>query len=96
MRTEFSNVTKQAAWQLAKGCCAECGELIGENQPREYDHIKPCAFGGRNDLDNCQVLCLECHRKKTAKTDVPAVAKSNRVVKKHAAHVAEMEAKKAV
>ena len=32
----------------------------------EMDHIVPLFKGGTNDDDNLQMLCMECHRKKTA------------------------------
>lgn len=28
------------------------------------DHIKPLAEGGRNEIDNMQLLCEDCHVKK--------------------------------
>ncbi len=32
----------------------------------EMDHIVPLFKGGGNDDDNLQMLCVECHRKKSA------------------------------
>ena len=32
----------------------------------EMDHIVPLFKGGSNDDDNLQMLCVECHRKKSA------------------------------
>jgi 5-methylcytosine-specific restriction protein A len=32
----------------------------------EMDHIVPIFMGGSNDDDNLQMLCVECHRKKSA------------------------------
>jgi len=32
----------------------------------EMDHIEPLFKGGSNDDENLQMLCVECHRKKTA------------------------------
>ena len=43
-----------------------------------YDHIDPSWFSGCNDLDNCQVLCLPCHKEKTAR-DQANIAKSKRI-----------------
>ena len=34
-------------------------------------------------LGNCVVLCIACHRDKTTKRDVPAIAKAKRVSDKH-------------
>jgi 5-methylcytosine-specific restriction endonuclease McrA len=44
-----------------------------------YDHIIPDGLGGEPTLDNCQVLCKSCHNLKTAKTDVPRIAKAKRI-----------------
>jgi 5-methylcytosine-specific restriction protein A len=32
----------------------------------EMDHIEPLFKGGSNDDSNLQMLCVECHRQKTA------------------------------
>ena len=83
MRAEFSNATKLAAWFRAHGYCEQCGIMFGGKRSH-YDHIIPCAFGGSNELDNCQLICTDCHRKKTGSEDIPAIAKSNRVRLRHA------------
>ncbi|MBQ7732389.1 MAG: HNH endonuclease, partial [Synergistaceae bacterium] len=31
------------------------------------DHITPWSKGGRTELDNCQMLCRECNRRKGSK-----------------------------
>lgn len=33
---------------------------------QEMDHIVPLFKGGSNEDDNLQMLCVECHRKKSA------------------------------
>lgn len=43
-----------------------------------YDHIDPDWFSGCNDLDNCQVLCDQCNKEKTAK-DQGNIAKVKRI-----------------
>jgi 5-methylcytosine-specific restriction protein A len=44
----------------------------------EFDHRIPCAEGGDNSLENCDVLCRNCHGAKTKK-DVPRIAKGKRI-----------------
>jgi len=44
----------------------------------EFDHRKPIAFGGTNDLSNCVVACKPCHAEKTAKEDVPRIRLADR------------------
>jgi len=79
-RSEFTKSTKLAAWSRCNGFCEECRmKIIGIP---EYDHICPDALYGRNDLENCQVLCVKCHKLKTAEQDVPQIAKADRLREK--------------
>ena len=89
-RQEFSSVTRRLAWARANGRCEGTVEgLFGEarcSAPIDlgefhYDHIDPEWISGRNDLDNCQVLCRWCHREKT-KRDIKVIAKVKRVLDK--------------
>ena len=43
----------------AKGRCALCGATKNK-QPLDVDHIKPRSRGGKNVLENLQVLCAKC------------------------------------
>lgn len=58
--------------------CRACGELHespivegGKPYPLyselELDHAKPLHLGGTEHPDNCQLLCVACHRKKTTR-----------------------------
>lgn len=82
-RQEFPDKVKVAAFDRAKGRCEVCTAklFVGKYQ---YDHIIPTAVGGPPTLDNCRVACTACHGEKTAKVDVPAIAKSERIKRKHA------------
>ena len=84
-RREFSKQTRRDAW---KRCDRKCegikpsGERCGANLTTakfHFDHIIPDAIGGPNDLTNCQVLCVACHKTKTTKIDAPIIAKATRV-----------------
>lgn len=60
----------------------------------EVDHHPiPVALDGTNHPTNLQHTLKAEHRAKTAKKDIPVIAKVKRVSKKHAAHVAKIEAK---
>lgn len=81
-RRNFSRQTKLAAWDRCGGYCESCKQkIIGV---AEYDHRIPDALDGEPTLENCTVLCVRCHRMKTSKLDVPAIAKGKRIEKKRA------------
>ena len=82
MRREFTKAIKLAAFQRANGKCENCTARLMPGR-FEYDHRLADTFGGEPTLENCEVLCTNCHDAKTHKSDIPAVAKSNRVRAKH-------------
>lgn len=47
---------------LKNSSCAICGSI--ENL--EIDHKIPLVLGGKNVVENVQVLCFKCHKNKTA------------------------------
>lgn len=49
----------------------------------DFDHLHPVALGGDNHHSNLVPMPRELHRAKTAKTDVPRIAKSKRLTKAH-------------
>src|ERR1700746_2334135 len=80
MRREFAKRVKRDAFVRANGCCenATCGAKLQRGR-FHYDHIIPDGLGGEPTLQNCAVLCIACHKDKTGKTDVPAIAKTKRI-----------------
>jgi 5-methylcytosine-specific restriction protein A len=82
--SEFSTKVRLAAFKRCNGLCEECGAKlkVGEG---EYDHVIPLALGGESIIENCQVLCVPCHRGAGAKTskDVAAIARAKRREIKH-------------
>jgi 5-methylcytosine-specific restriction protein A len=79
-RREFSKHIKRDAFLRANGCCEGegCGARLTIGK-YAYDHRIPDALGGEPTLQNCQVLCAACHKTKTGKSDVPAIAKTKRI-----------------
>src|SRR5689334_18496070 len=87
-RNNFTNETKRLAHKRSGGFCechliphvfkVACGRPLGIGNTF-YEHIDPDAICGRNDLDNCAVLTKTCWKFKTAKHDLPTIARSNRV-----------------
>lgn len=45
--------------------CRECMRHGIARRPTIRDHIKPLAFGGKDESANTQPLCKECHDEKT-------------------------------
>lgn len=83
-RHEFSKKVKLAAWNRAGGRCEDCGKKIRPGDGPEYDHSSPAFFGGAATLENCQVLCISCHSRKTSTRDIKDIAKGRRQIEKRA------------
>lgn len=81
-RQEFKRAVKSAAWGRCNGRCEGCGHEFRDGEREEYDHIVPDALRKNASLENCQVLCADCHLAKT-RGDVTRIAKAKRVSKKH-------------
>ena len=60
----FTDSQKRAAYERQKGICSRCSKHF-EIQAMEADHITPWSIGGKTTPDNCQMLCLECNRRKS-------------------------------
>lgn len=74
----FSESVKRAVYERQGGVCANSdGHIKGVKCPHENekleleqmeaDHIIPWSKGGKTEKENCQMLCKECNRKKSAK-----------------------------
>jgi 5-methylcytosine-specific restriction protein A len=76
-RREFPAKIRVAAFERANGHCEGCTARLVTGK-FHYDHVLPDALGGEPTLANCAVLCTACHGAKTAKGDVPQIAKMKR------------------
>lgn len=61
----FSESQRRAAYERQQGICPRCGRHFAYEQ-MEADHITPWSKGGPTSVENCQMLCLECNRIKSA------------------------------
>jgi len=61
-RRSFSKSTKDKVLKMQNYRCKACGKKL---DARDFDHID--RNSSNNSLENCQALCLECHRKKNSK-----------------------------
>ena len=79
-RREFSKQIKRDAFLRANGRCenVKCHAFLTIGK-YHYDHDIPDGLGGEPILSNCVVLCVPCHKEKTVKRDVPAIAKTKRI-----------------
>ncbi|MBR5695863.1 MAG: HNH endonuclease, partial [Paludibacteraceae bacterium] len=62
----FDDNTKREVYERQQGICKICGKHF-EIEQMEADHITPWKEGGRTIAENCQMLCRECNRRKSAK-----------------------------
>ena len=62
----FPEKIKLAVWEQQGHKCTLCGKEF-DIEFMEADHITPWRDGGRTVLENCQVLCRECNRRKGGK-----------------------------
>ena len=62
----FSDKVKLAVWEKQNHKCVLCGEEF-DYVLMEGDHITPWRDGGRTTIENCQMLCRECNRRKGSK-----------------------------
>lgn len=61
----FSESDKRTAYEKQKGICKKCKKPF-KFEEMEGDHIKPWIKGGKTLPENCQMLCLDCNRRKSA------------------------------
>ena len=60
----MDRLTRKKVLSRDNNTCLNCGST----KILEVDHIIPIALGGsKEDIENMQVLCKNCHKKKTAK-----------------------------
>lgn len=62
----FPEDIKIAVWEKQQHICPLCGREF-DYELMEGDHITPWRDGGRTVIENCQMLCIECNRRKGAK-----------------------------
>lgn len=62
----FSESQKRTAYEKQNGICMHCGKNF-ELKKMEGDHITPWSKGGKTNLENCQMLCRECNRRKSSR-----------------------------
>lgn len=62
----FPDDIKLSVWEQQAHRCTICGKEF-DLEFMEGDHITPWREGGRTVIENCQMLCRDCNRRKGAK-----------------------------
>ena len=62
----FTENQKREAYERQNGICSKCGKQFQLNE-MEADHITPWHLGGKTNTENCQMLCVDCNRRKSGK-----------------------------
>lgn len=62
----FDENTRREIYEKQEGICPHCHKHF-DIEFMEADHITPWSKGGRTIAENCQMLCQECNRRKSAK-----------------------------
>ena len=60
-RAPIPTELRRAVFERDGGRCVECGS----NFDLQYDHILPVARGGATTVENLQLLCADCNRRKS-------------------------------
>lgn len=81
-RSEFKAPVRQKAWNRCAGRCEGCTAKLFPGR-FHFDHVMPDGLGGEPTLENCAVLCVNCHHYKTTEVDRPIMQKADNVKKKH-------------
>ena len=63
---KFSTSEREAAYERQNWICAKCGKHF-KIEEMEADHITPRSQWGQTVLENCQMLCRDCNRRKSNK-----------------------------
>ena len=62
----FTESERQATYLKQDWICAKCGKHF-QIEEMEADHITPRSQWGQTVLENCQMLCRDCNRRKSDK-----------------------------
>jgi len=62
----FTESQKRTVYERQSGICVECEQLFDLSE-MEAHHITPWSRGGKTAIENCQMLCRECNRRKSDK-----------------------------
>jgi hypothetical protein len=82
-RVRISTKTRIEIFERHKGICHMCQMRVDAGQEWDISHEIPLEAGGKDDSSNWLVAHRSCHRRHTAKVDIPLIAKVKRIRAKH-------------
>ena len=82
-RKRFSRKDRERIRAAAGSRCHICRGLIRDGQAWEIDHVIAWAFTCDDSDENLRPAHVKCHRKKTHRSDRPAINKALRMLAKH-------------
>lgn len=80
-RPSISKAKRARIFLAHEGICWLCKLKIAADAPYDIDHQVSRELGGSDEDDNLAPAHKDCHKAKT-KSDVKAIAKSNRIIRK--------------
>jgi 5-methylcytosine-specific restriction endonuclease McrA len=60
-RTPITSDIRRVVFERDDGRCVECSSSFD----LQYDHVLPVALGGATTIENLQLLCADCNRRKS-------------------------------
>lgn len=63
---QFDDRMRSYAFEIQNHKCKSCGKVCTLDE-MEADHITPWSKGGKTEANNCQMLCIDCNRRKSDK-----------------------------
>lgn len=87
---------------VRQAICPRCGKKLGRLEDLQDDHIVPRGLGGGEELENRQLIHIDCHERKTnggrakattAGSDIHAIAKAKRCAEANAEFCRRMATK---
>ena len=89
-RADRETVADRDGWVCSERHGHGCGKPIARNEAWQIDHVVAWEISHDQSPANLQLLCWDCHKRKTHAADLPAIRKSTRQRDKHARHIEAM------
>lgn len=63
----FDDKIKRTVYEKQKGICPQCTPPNNKHELKDMqaDHVTPWSKGGKTTIENCQMLCADCNRRKS-------------------------------